>query len=200
MSINPEVNEPPVRETASDFEPAAAAPAQGTSGLAITGFILAFFLPLIGFILSLVAVFKTGSGRRKGRGLAVAGIIISVLIMAAGGVAVAVFANTVGKNAATVLDPGCTAGKDVIMNTASMPSDPEGIKSQLKTAIDGLNSAAAKAQHADVRNAMKALADDYSQLLQAINTQTQPPATLEATLTSDAQKIDSLCTLGGAGK
>lgn len=52
--------------------------------MAIVGFILAFFMPLIGLILSIIAltqIKKTGEG---GKGLAVAGIIISVIMMILG--------------------------------------------------------------------------------------------------------------------
>jgi phosphotransferase system glucose/maltose/N-acetylglucosamine-specific IIC component len=157
---------------------------QRTSGIAITGFILAFILPLIGFILSLIAVFKTGAGKAKGRGLAIAGVIISLLIMA-GIVVVVVFASQ-----STVADPGCTAGKQAIIDGSKNVTP-----ATLKTTIDGLNAAAAKAKHDDVRNAMKALADDYSKLLTGMTTGTIPPGT-EDKANADVDKIDSLCTIG----
>lgn len=47
----------------------------GTNGLGIAGFILAFCVPPIGFLLCLLALF------RPPRGLAVAGLVISTLIM-----------------------------------------------------------------------------------------------------------------------
>ena len=62
--------------------------------------------------------------------------------------------------------------------------------------IDGLKSAASKATHDDVRNAMTALADDYTKLLTAINTATAPDSGLEAKVTTDATNIDKLCTAG----
>jgi hypothetical protein len=157
---------------------------QRMSGLAITGFILAFVLPLIGFILSLIAIFQTGAGRARGRGLAIAGVIISVIIMAVAIVAI------IAVSKSTVADPGCTAGKQAII---------EGSKSvtptTLRATIDGLNAAAAKANHDDVRNAMKALAGDYSQLLTAMTTGTIPPG-IEDKANTDVAKIDSLCTIG----
>lgn len=181
-------------------QPTGPAPEQGTSGLAIAGLILAFLAAPIGFILSLVALFQTGKGRKKGRGLAVAGLIVSVLEIVVTVIVVVAAVATVGKNVATVVDPGCTSGKDVIMSTASMSSDPDQVKSQLQKTIDGLHAASAKAKHNDVRDAMNALADDYSQLLQSVDTGTQPAAGLDAKLTADANKIDELCTIGGAAK
>ncbi len=50
---------------------------KGTDPLAIFGLILAFLAPLIGLILSLIALGRTGKGKRGGRGLAVAGTIVS---------------------------------------------------------------------------------------------------------------------------
>src|SRR5690349_18962710 len=88
-----------------------AAPAQlGTSGLAIAGLILTFLIAPLGFLLSLIAVFKTGPNRAKGRGLAITGIIVSLLIIAGSTAAVVKLANS------TLVDPGCTAGKTAILN------------------------------------------------------------------------------------
>jgi hypothetical protein len=71
--------------------PAAPPPAptsQGTSPLAVAGLVLAFLLPLIGAILSFVALGQTGRGKRTGRGLAIAGAVIGTLLTLGGVVAV----------------------------------------------------------------------------------------------------------------
>jgi hypothetical protein len=211
MSVTPEAPEPSAPQSgdatapgagypsapAAGYPAATPEPQQGTNGLAVAGLILAFLMAPIGFILSIIALIQTGKRRQKGKGLAIAGVIVSVLAMATWITVLVVVFATVGKNVATVADPGCTSGKEVIMNTASMASDPASVKTQLQTAVDGLNAAAAKAKHDNVRGAMKALADDYNQLLQAINTGSQPPAELEKKLEADANKIDELCTIGG---
>ena len=158
---------------------------QGRSGLAIAGFILAFFLPLIGFILSLIAIFKTGAGKAKGRGLAIAGVIISVVIMAGAIIAIAAVANS------TVADPGCTEGKAAILKTANTSPDA----ASLQKTIDELNAAAAKAKHDDVRNAVKAMANDYTQMLTAVKTGNVPSGLMDQ-VTKDGQTLDSLCTIG----
>ncbi len=166
--------------------PAAPPPPQkGTSGLAIAGLILAFLLAPVGFILSLIAIFQTGKGRRKGRGLAVAGLIVSVLAIGVGTAVVVVAANS------TVADPGCVAGKAAIISGAEKVDE-----ASLQTTIDGLKAAAAKAKHDDVRAAMLALADDYTQLVNGMKTGTLPPG-IEAKVTADGNKIDSLCSIGG---
>lgn len=159
-------------------------PQQGTSGLAIAGLILAFLAAPIGFILSLIAVFKTGAGRSKGRGLAIAGIIVSVLIMAGAATAGYLLANS------TVADPGCVSGKAAVIDNANKP----GAKS-LQATIDGLNAAAAKAKHDNVRAATTALAEDYSQLLKATQTG-KMPAGIKDKIAADGATFDSLCSIG----
>jgi hypothetical protein len=51
--------------------------------LAIIGFIAAFVLPVLGFVLSVIAVFKVCNdpARHRGKGLALAGVVISLFAM-----------------------------------------------------------------------------------------------------------------------
>lgn len=57
-----------------------------TSGKAIAGFVLSFFCSIAGLILSWMALdeIKKSGGTLKGEGLAIAGIVISVLWMVLG--------------------------------------------------------------------------------------------------------------------
>lgn len=52
-----------------------------TNGMAIAGFILSFFAPLVGLILSIVGLNQCKKSGENGSGLALAGIIISVVAM-----------------------------------------------------------------------------------------------------------------------
>lgn len=52
-----------------------------TNSLAIWGFILAIFLPLIGLILSIVAVSQIKKKNERGKGLAIAGIVIGAILV-----------------------------------------------------------------------------------------------------------------------
>lgn len=65
--------------------PAPAEPEQATtkktSGLAIAALILAFFIPIVGFILGIVALSSIKKNKEGGHGIAIAAIIISVVIM-----------------------------------------------------------------------------------------------------------------------
>ncbi|HEX6497782.1 MAG TPA: DUF4190 domain-containing protein [Micromonosporaceae bacterium] len=200
MTTTPETPAPAAPEGAGvPVPPGAGAPTtpeQGTSGLAIAGLILAILVAPIGFILSLIAVFTTGGDRKKGRGLAVAGLIISLLLMA-GSVA---FFMTVGKNVSTLADPGCTKGKSVILNAPTASNDATELKKQLQDQIDGLTAAAAQAKSDNVRTAMKTLADDYGQIVKAMDANSDMPPGLQDKITKDANAIDDLCTIGGAQK
>jgi hypothetical protein len=182
MHMSLDAQNPPAGQPGYEVPPEA--PQQrGTSGLAITGFILAFLIAPIGFILSLIAVFKTGAGKAKGRGLAIAGLIISVVIMGGAGAAAAVVANS------TQLDPGCSAGKDAVFNN-SKANDA----ASLQATADQLNAAAAKAKHDNVRAAIKKIADDYGQLATGVKTGNLP-ADIEKRTDSDAAEFDSLCSI-----
>ena len=61
---------------------------QQTSGLAIAGFVLAFFCGLLGLILSIIAKSEIAksNGRLGGEGLATAGIVISIISMVLGAI------------------------------------------------------------------------------------------------------------------
>ena len=53
------------------------APAEQKNTLAIVGFILSFFVPLVGLILSIIGLRKSAKLNGSGKKLAIAGIIIS---------------------------------------------------------------------------------------------------------------------------
>lgn len=73
-AIRPEYYVPPV------VSGGGAAPVKQTNGCAIAGFVLAFFMPFIGFILSIVGIVKAKKEcGGSGKGLAIAGLIISLL-------------------------------------------------------------------------------------------------------------------------
>lgn len=189
MSITPDQSNP----TTPYPPPAGGAPTppETTSGLAIAGLILAFVFAPLGFILSIFGLVSAGKPGRKGKGLAIAGLIVSLLIMAGIGAGIALALNS------KVADPGCTEGKAAITENVADGSDVVAYKASLQKSIDGLNAAAAKAEHDDVRDAMKAVADDYTQIIQAIDTgDTAKMSALGDKVIADAEKVDSLCTIG----
>ena len=58
---------------------ATAPPETTTSGMAIAGLVCAFLAPLLGVIFSIIGLNQTKDNKRGGRGLAVAGLIISII-------------------------------------------------------------------------------------------------------------------------
>jgi hypothetical protein len=152
--------------------------------LAIVGFVLAFCGGPLGFILSMVAIFQTGRNRKKGRGLAIAGVVISVVMMAGSAAAYVTLSNS------TVLDPGCTDGKAAIL-----AFDPAADGTEFQSTIDALNAAADKAKNKEVRDAMRALADDYADMKNGVETG-QLPDDIVGRIAADAARVDELCTVG----
>ena len=183
----------PVGEPPYGANPSEPPPVQRTmSVMAVLGLILAFFAPPVGFILSVIALFTTGARRKRGKGLAIAGIIVSLIVGTLIGIAVF----KVGKTVSTLADPGCVTGKAAITDNAGKLNDSATVEAGLKATVDGLNASIAKSQHANVRAALKDVVDDYTKLQQAITTGTTPDAALQDKLTKDAETIDSLCTIG----
>ena len=58
--------------------------AAGTNGMAIAGFVLAFFCSLLGLIFSIIGLNQAKQRNQGGQGLAIAGIVISIVSMIAG--------------------------------------------------------------------------------------------------------------------
>ena len=55
---------------------------KGTNGLAVAGFICSFFFPFVGLVLSIIGLSIADTGYQKPmRGLAIAGIIISAVLL-----------------------------------------------------------------------------------------------------------------------
>lgn len=59
-------------------------PPSKTNGLAIAGFVLAFLIPLLGLIFSIIGLVKAKDHNGNGKGLAIAGIIISGIMLILG--------------------------------------------------------------------------------------------------------------------
>jgi hypothetical protein len=199
MSVTPGTAEPAAPNPAPPpyGDPAAApqAPQPGTNGLAVAGLILAFLIAPIGFILSLVGLIQAGKRGQKGKGLAVGGIIVSLVAMTTFGVV----AFLVAQKVTTLVDPGCTDGKTAILASGdrlTAATDPESGKQALQASIDELNAAAAKSNKAEVRSAVKAIADDYNQMLQSVKAGEAPSDSLQKKLEADAATFDKHCSVG----
>lgn len=51
-----------------------------TDVVSIVGLVLAFLLAPVGLVVSIVGLVRTAGGRRKGRGFAIAGVVVSVIL------------------------------------------------------------------------------------------------------------------------
>jgi hypothetical protein len=70
-----------------------------TSGLAVAALVLAFFFPVVGFILGIVALSSIKKNNESGRGLAISAIVVSVVLTLIGMLTLLIFVLAIGKAA-----------------------------------------------------------------------------------------------------
>jgi hypothetical protein len=178
-----------------------AAPAYGymppppkKNGVAIWAIVLAILLPGIGFILSIIALVR--SGQRGRRALSIVALVISVLLSSAYTFAIYKVATS---NIATAIDPGCRAAITAVNdnNTRATSSDAVTAKQGLLATVDGLNSAISQSQHANVKQAVTTLRDDYTGMLNAVSGTAPVPPGLQDKLNTDTDAVNALCAVGG---
>jgi hypothetical protein len=181
----------------TDFQghqPTPAAPAKNT--MSLVGLILAFIAPPVGFVLSIIGLSKSKT-LQAGKGMAIAGIIVSMLTCG-GGIAAGAAVFFVADKVSTALDAGCTDGIDAINDgTAAMEgiTDPAAVKAQFEKTIGELDQAAADSKDSEVRDAVKALADDYRKMVEAIDAgDTAAASAVEASESTHIDSLNELCT------
>lgn len=84
--------------------------ATGSNGMAIAGFVCAFLVPLLGLIFSIIGLNKSKTLGGKGKGLAIAGIVISIVVWIFNIVVLNSFLNSVNEYAMIVRTLGLFAG------------------------------------------------------------------------------------------
>jgi len=158
----------------------------GTSSVAIVALCL-FWVPLVGLVLSIIGMVKTAKGKARGRGLAIAALVLSILVTAGAGV----FAAVVGSKP-SVLDPGCTNGKRAVTEQSKQimadKSDEAKVRADFQKLLDELTKAAGESKRDDVRTVVQAVHDDYAAIITGTGDQ--------AKLTTDLEQMDHLCTIG----
>ena len=182
------------------------------NGFAVAGFILSL-LPLLGLIFSILGLVRAGKIGGKGKGLAIAGIVLSLAI--GGGYTAALVA--VSKS--TALDPGCTSAEASFnsmlnklqtdeqklnsdtSNATAMQGDLSTFTADIQSIKGALDSALAKAEHQSVKDKIQAMDQDVNTVLtgmQAIQKgDTSNLSQFEAAagrLGSDGDSLDSLCS------
>ena len=162
-------------------QPPPAAPKQG-NGFAVAALIFGIIGgSLLGLIFGFIGLSKskqTGTGK----GMSIAGIILSALWLIATVALVAVFFMAANKQD----DPGCVAYRSIVDSPSiADPTAFGGISDQLR-------DAAAKSEDADAKAAIGVLADDFDKLVAAIESG-ELPADLEADLTAHEEAANAAC-------
>ncbi|MFL6110461.1 MAG: DUF4190 domain-containing protein [Catenulispora sp.] len=166
------------------YPPAPSQPAN-TSRVAVVALCL-FWVPVVGLVLAVIGMVKTAGGRARGRGLAIAALVLSILVTAGTGVAIG--------SKTSALDPGCTHGKRAVLEqdkqieADTKKSDKDAVRADFQTLLNQLAKAATEAGRDDVRAAVQAVHDDYAAILSGTDD--------SAKLTTDLQQMDHLCTIG----
>lgn len=83
---NPEPSQPPQNTPSTPpFQQSPPPVTDDSNGIAIAGLILAFLIPLIGLILSIIGLVKAKHRNGKNQGVAIAGIVLSIIFTIIGG-------------------------------------------------------------------------------------------------------------------
>jgi hypothetical protein len=188
------------------------APQQQKNGFAVAGFVLSL-LPLLGLIFSILGLVRAGKIGGKGKGLAIAGLVLSIVI-GGGYTAIAV---SVSKS--TALDPGCTSAEASFRSMLSrlqadesklngdasdataLQADMTTFTADIQTVKTALDSSLAQAQHQSVKDKIQAMDTDLNTVLtglQAIqNGDTSQLTAFEAAagrLGPDGTALDNVCS------
>jgi hypothetical protein len=184
--------------------PAPAQPAQpaGSNGLAIAGFVLAFLFWPLGLVFSLIGIRRANGAGGKGKGLAIAGVAVSILALL-GTIGVFVLAAN-----APAVDPGCTTAESQLSALDTKINADQGNESaliaDLNTAKSDLDSSVSVSEHANVRNAISLASSDLGTFLTDLQSYIAQQGSGSVTITqidndsqklqTDANAVDSLCS------
>ena len=169
------------------------APPKGSNGFAVAGLVFGILpTPLFGLIFSIVGLVRAKAAGGAGRAMAIVGLILSIIWA---GVITAVTVAVI-PHAVKAADPGCLAADTAIaridskMNTDT--GNPTALKADLQDAVTSLNAAAAKSNRAETRRAISAMAADFQQLVQAMDSGNLP-ADFETKIEADGAAVDTAC-------
>jgi hypothetical protein len=188
-------------------------PKQG-NGFATAGFVLAILFAPVGLIFSVIGLVKAKARAGAGRGLSIAGIIVSAILMTAGLVSGIAFMNS------PATDPGCISAESaavrqgmstVVADSAAMDRDSNNVASErtdvqrlvndMKAVQGQLTAAEGQAQHQAVKAELAAVISDmnaFSSSLQAITqgdtSQVSQLGTAASKMETDGNAVDSTCS------
>jgi hypothetical protein len=187
-------------------------PQQEKNGFSVAGIILCF-LPLFGLIFSILGLVRSGKIGGKGRGLAIAGLVLSLVFV--GGYA----AIGVALSKSTQLDPGCTSAESSFRsmqskltadgnkltsdggNQATLQSDLVLLNTDLTNMKSALDNALGQAKKQEVKDKLQALDTDLTTMLNGLKAlQSGDTGQLDSFQTAanrigpEADAVDSICS------
>ena len=196
---------------------------QKTNTMAILGLVFAFVFTPLGIVFSAIGLKQIKERREGGRGIALAGLILSIVFLVIG-ILVAVLAATVFSaavdkaqsdsgaalssqttdGAAPADDPtGVVAACEVIvpavvnlesdLSTVESPEEYATVMGGLRTTIE---AAAGQSSDQAFITHVKALSADFQQAIDAVSAG-DDPSSLEPALTADGTQIDKDCAAAG---
>jgi hypothetical protein len=173
------------------------------NGLAVAGFVLAFLFWPVGILLSVVGLRRANGLGGKGKGLAIAGVTISILaLLCTIGVAYVAFA-------APAADPGCTTAETQLrtinsdINTdINNSNNPNVLITDFTALKNTLDSSLTVAKHANVRSAIALTDTDAGTLLTDFNAYVTGSGSVTisqinsdlAQVNADETALNSLCS------
>jgi hypothetical protein len=187
---------------------------QKTNTMAILGLVFAFIFSPLGIVFSAIGLKQIKERREGGRGLALAGLIISIISLIIGIIAVVLMATVVApavekaaqSEAAVSAAPDANdvvAACEVIvpavvnlesdLSTVETPEDYALVMNTLRTTIE---SAAAQTTDPTFTAHVQKLSGDFQQAVDAVSAG-EDPSSLEPTLSADGTQIDDDCTAAG---
>lgn len=196
---------------------------QKTNTMSILGLVFAFLIPLLGIVFSAIGLKQTRERGEGGRGLAVAGLIISIIftliwvllwvfvfavagaaVKQAGGIDAALSSASSAANHSAggkADDKGVANACHVIIPAAAAfdanaGTTPQEVQAKLGELSTTLQSAAASTTDPAFIADVQKLVDDFAALSESMS-QGQDPSSLEGALTADGGKIDQDCAAVG---
>jgi peptidyl-prolyl cis-trans isomerase B (cyclophilin B) len=190
---------------------------QKTNTMAILGLVFAFVFSPLGIVFSGIGLKQIKERRESGRGLALAGLIISIISIVIGILAIVLFATVLApavekaaqsQAAASSAEPAADANGvvaacrtivpavvnlDADLSAVGTPADYAMVMNQLRTTIEG---AAAQTSDPTFTKHVQTLSADFQQVVDAV-TAGKDPSSLEPRLNADGTQIDKDCSAAG---
>jgi hypothetical protein len=198
---------------------------QKTNTMAILGLVFAFVFSPLGVIFSAIGLKQIKERREGGRGLALAGLIISIISIVLGILMVVFFATvfSAAVEKAAQSESAASVAPDGSADTVAPADDPTGViaacevivpavvnlESDLSTVetpeeyatvmadlMTTMETAAAQTTDGTFATHVQTLSGDFQQAVDAVNAG-EDPSSLEGALTADGTQIDNDCAAAG---